>query len=129
MLSAALLSKMYSVSARIWRRYSSGSKDILSLGQYVGTDKGAQRLCRNQFYGLFQQSFEQLPESQKAVVCLPLWLELDQQIDVAVRARFATSRRSKKRKSADTQASHLDLRRTQALNNLLPAYPDRSHPQ
>src|SRR5690606_36745354 len=87
-----------SVSVRMCRRYSCGSKDIGRFRPDVGTDMRRERPGRNQLDPLAELGFQKIRERPESIEALLPWPRLDEEIHIAVGPRFAAHDRAEKRK-------------------------------
>jgi hypothetical protein len=84
-------------SAWMCRRYSRGSKDIRSFGQYMGTDEGRQRLGGHYFDAVLEPLLQQIDQCHEVVERLLGRVELHQNIHVAIGARLISEHGSEER--------------------------------
>jgi hypothetical protein len=94
-------------------------KDILSFAEDVRPDIGAQRLGRDEFNAVLKDILKEIRERHKVAEGFRFRSELDENINVAIRASLATNDRAKERETTHTEAADLGLSGSQALNCLL----------
>src|SRR5437773_1098264 len=110
----------HSTCARIWRRYSRGSKDIRRFSQDMGADEGGKSFEGDQLDRTTQQSLEQVRESHEAIEALLPGGKLHEEIHVAGRPRLAPRHRAKERKAPHTEPADLRFCCAQAFDRALP---------
>src|SRR5690554_5272476 len=109
------------------RRYSRGSKDIGGVGENMRPDERREGLGRHQLDSTSEQPLQQFCQSNEAVEALELRVELDQQVDIAVRPRLTPEHRAEERQPAHTKRPDLGFGGAQAGNRLVPGQRSRSH--
>src|SRR5437588_12026074 len=90
----------------MWRRYSSGSEDILRFSQDMRPEERRKRLHSNEFYAPPETVFEEFGKGKKTIECLGARGELHKEIDVAVRPGFATRHGAEQGEPCNTKRSN-----------------------
>ena len=104
----------------MWRRYSRGSKDIRRLSKDMGADERGERLDCYQLDGMSHQPLQEIGESHEAIEALLARGELDEEVNIAVRAGLTASHGAEECKAPDAELANLRFGCKQALNCLVP---------